>query len=87
MLGPKLEPMAIRSRQQKHKEMKTHSIDVNRKDVLNPFDHAYLDKTDLGSKAPIINYSTVVSDFNLNVQKNRQRKRAEAEQKFKAEQE
>ena len=87
MLGPKLEPMAIRSRQQKHKEMKTHSIDVNRKDVLNPFDHAHLDKTDLGSKAPIINYSTVISDFNLNVQKNRQRKRAEAEQKFKAEQE
>ena len=63
MLGPKLEPMAIRSRQQKHKEMKTHSIDVNKKDVLNPFDHAHLDKTDLGSKAPIINYSTVVSDF------------------------
>ena len=78
--------MAIRSRQQKHKVMKTLSIDVNKKDVLNPFDQAHLDKNDLGSKAPVINYSTVVSDFNLNVQKNRQRKRAEADAKFKEQQ-
>lgn len=66
--------------------MKTLSIDVNKKDVLNPFDQAHLDKNDLGSKAPVINYSTVVSDFNLNVQKNRQRKRAEADAKFKEQQ-